>query len=194
MLIVNNWWETKRPEIKKAVWEKFHQHKGHNSPLQTTDIEKIVLSSRVTQAIKNKQLLENTIKVLLEIAQGQKVATTSVSRKSITSFKLRGNMELGCKVTLRKKRAWDFLFNLINLNLPLITNFQGVSIKKFDRSRSYNFGIEDLNIFPTVPYDLIFNNQGLQVTIVFESTHQVENIYFLRCLGFPFAEKEPSLN
>lgn len=95
--------------------------------------------------------------------------------------------------------------------MPLVTNFQGISAQKFDQhrryyfkkgadsalkkmekiqSRNYSLGIEDLNIFPTVPYDLTFKNQGLQVTFVFKSGNKEENIYFLSCLGFPFAEKE----
>jgi len=99
-------------------------------------------------------------------------------------------MPIGCKVTLRKKKAWNFLFELININLPLITNFQGISAKKFDRMGNYNVGIDDLNIFPTVPYDLTFKNQGLQITIVFKSSSSEENTYFLSLLGFPFKKKE----
>ena len=74
--------------------------------------------------------------------------------------------------------------------MPLITNFQGISAKKFDRMGNYNVGIDDLNIFPTVPYDLTFKNQGLQITIVFKSSSSEENTYFLSLLGFPFKKKE----
>jgi large subunit ribosomal protein L5 len=74
--------------------------------------------------------------------------------------------------------------------LPSLTNFQGISAKKFDRMGNYNVGIDDLNIFPTVPYDLTFKNQGIQITIVFKSNLAKENIYFLSLLGFPFKEKE----
>ncbi|CAJ0837659.1 2886_t:CDS:2 [Entrophospora sp. SA101] len=154
----------------------------------TTDIEKIVLNSGVGQAINNKQFLENTEKALIQIAQGQKPILT-YSHKSITAFKLREGMPIGCKVTLRKKRAWNFLFDLINFNLPLIANFQGFSQKKFDRDGNYNLGVDNLNIFSTVPYDLTFKNQGLQITIVFKSRSTEENIYFLNLLGFPFKEK-----
>jgi len=188
MLIVNNWWETKRKEIKKEVGKKFQ----HNSPMQTTDVEKIVLNSGVSQAVGNKQLLENTEKALIQISHGQKPITT-YARKSITGFKLREGMPIGCKVTLRKKRAWDFLFELINLNLPLIANFQGFSNQKFDQKGNYNLGIDDLNIFSTVPYDLTFKNQGIQITIVFKSPSVEENSYFLGLLGFPFKENRPKV-
>ena len=185
MLIVNDWWETKRKEIKKTVGEKFQ----HTSPMETTDIEKIVLNSGVSQATSNKQLLDNTEKALIQISHGQKPVIT-YARKSVTGFKLREGMPIGCKVTLRKKRAWDFLFELININLPLIANFQGFSNKKFDQKGNYNLGLDDLNIFPTVPYDLTFKNQGVQITIVFKSSSSEENSYFLGLLGFPFKEKE----
>ena len=108
------------------------------------------------------------------------------AKKSITTFKLRQGMPIGCKVTLRKKEAWDFLFNLINLNLPKISNLQGFSTKKFDRNGNYNLGINDLNIFPSVPYDLTFKNQGIQISIVFKSNSVEENTFLLRELGFPF--------
>jgi large subunit ribosomal protein L5 len=183
-IITNNWWETKRKEVKKMTEEKFQ----HTSPMQTTDVEKIILNSGVSQAVGNKQLLDNTEKALMQISHGQKPVLT-YARKSITGFKLREGMPIGCKVTLRKKRAWDFLFELINLNLPLTTNFRGLSNQKFDQKGNYNFGINDLNIFPTVPYDLTFKNQGVQITIVFKSGSTEENCYFLGSLGFPFKEK-----
>lgn len=186
MLITNNWWEIKRHEIKKEVGEKFN----HSSPMKTTDIEKIVLNSGVSQAVNNKQLLENTEKVLTQIAHGQKPVIT-YARKSIIGFKLREGMPIGCKVTLRKKRAWNFLFELINIDFPLIANFQGFSNKKFDqKGKGYNIGLNDLNIFPTVPYDLTFKNQGIQITIVFKSSSAEENSYFLNLLGFPFKENK----
>lgn len=183
MLIINNWWETKRKEVKKSVGEKF----SHTSPMQVTDIEKIVLNSGVGQAVGDKKFLDNTEKSLIEIAKGQKPILT-YARNSITSFKLREGMAIGCKVTLRKKRAWDFLFELISFNAPCIANFQGFSAKKFDKSGNYNLGINNLNIFPTVPYDLTFKNQGVQITIVFKSNSTEENTYFLSLLGFPFKE------
>ncbi|KLL02991.1 MAG: 50S ribosomal protein L5 [Mycoplasmataceae bacterium RV_VA103A] len=184
MLIVNDWWETKRKEVKKLVGEKFQ----HTTPMQTTDIEKIVLNSGVSQAVNDKKTLESTEKALMLIAYGQKPVIT-YARKSITGFKLREGMPIGCKVTLRKKRAWNFLFGLIKLEAPEITNFQGFSEEKFDRDGNYNLGINDLNIFFRVPYNLTFKNQGVQITIVFKSNSREENNYFLHLLGFPFKKK-----
>src|SRR5436190_22447148 len=96
-------------------------------------------------------------------------------------------MPIGCKLKLRKKKALDFLFELININLPRLSNFQGVSQQKFDRTGNYNFGIDNLNIFPAVNYDLTFKNQGCQITLVFTSTSSEENAQFLSYLGFPFS-------
>jgi large subunit ribosomal protein L5 len=99
--------------------------------MQTTDIEKIVLNSGVGQAVGDKKFLENTEKIIQQISQGQKPART-YAQKSIVSFKLREGMPIGCKSTLTKKRAWNFLFNLVNLNLPQVKNFQGLLTKSFD--------------------------------------------------------------
>jgi large subunit ribosomal protein L5 len=163
------------------VGEKFQQA----SPMQTTDIEKIVLNSGVDQAITNQQYLENTEKLIQKIGQGQKPVRTR-AKKSIVSFKLREGMEIGCKLTLRKKKAWQFLFNLINLSLPQIKNFRGLSKKSFDRQGNYNLGINDLNIFSETTYDLTFKNQGCQIIIVFTSSKAEENAYFLELLQLPF--------
>ncbi|KLL03380.1 MAG: 50S ribosomal protein L5 [Mycoplasmataceae bacterium CE_OT135] len=181
MLITNDWWEKKRKEVKKSVGGKFQ----HASPMQTTDIEKVVLNSGVNQAITGQQYLENTEKLIQQIGQGQKPARTR-AKKSVVSFKLREGMPIGCKLTLRRKRAWQFLFNLINLSLPQIKNFRGLSSKSFDRQGNYNLGVNDLNIFPETSYDLTFKNQGCQITIVFTSAKVEENKYFLELLQFPF--------
>nr|CAG8655002.1 3160_t:CDS:2 [Entrophospora candida] len=120
-------------EIKGLVEKKFQ----HTSLMQVTDIEKIVLNSGIGQAVSNKQFLDNTEKALIQIAGRQKPILT-YARNSITTFKLREGMLIGC-----------------------------ISAKKFDQMGNYNVGIDDLNIFPTVPYDLTFKNQGLQITIAF---------------------------
>jgi len=184
MLIINDWWEKKRKEVKKTVGEKFH----HTSPMQTTDIKKIVLNSGVSQAVGDKKFLENTEKLIQQIGQGQKPARTC-ARKSIVSFKLREGMIIGCKSTLRKKRAWNFLFSLVNLSLPQIKNFQGLPTQSFDKQGNYNLGINDLNIFSETNYDLTFKNQGCQITIVFTSLSSEENKHFLELLGFPFQKQ-----
>ncbi|CAG8825973.1 11033_t:CDS:2, partial [Racocetra persica] len=147
--------------VNKELGEKFQ----HTSPQQTTTLEKIILNSGVGQAVNNKQLLDNTVQALHQIT-GQKPVITH-AKKSITNFKLREGMPIGCK----------------------IANNQGLSQKKFDRRGNYSFGINKLSIFPAVNYDLTFKNQGLQIALVFSSSSFEENTQFLNCLGFPFTLK-----
>ena len=184
MLITNDLWEKEWIEAGKLVGEKFH----HTSPMQNPGVKKIVLNSGVGQAVGNPKFLENTEKIIQQIGQGQRPART-YARKSIVSFKSREGMPIGCKSTLRRKRARNFLFSLINLSLPQIKNFQGLSTKSFDRWGNYNLGINDLNIFPETNYDLTFKNQGCQITIVFTSPSTEKNKHFLELLGFPFRKK-----
>ena len=183
MLIINNWWE-KRNETRGKVQAKFNQ----SSLFQATTIDKIILNSGVGQAINDKKFLESTIKALQQIT-GQKPKITK-AKDSIITFKTREGMEIGCMVTLRGKKVYEFLFQLINIALPRVGNFRGLSTKSFDHHGNYNLGVRDLNIFPTVAYDLTFRNQGCQVTIVFKSRSVEENSYYLSSLGFPFQPKE----
>ena len=156
--------------------------------MQSPEIEKIVLNSGVGQGINNPKLLDDTVSILQKIALSQKANKTK-ARVSVPAFsKLRTGMLIGAKVTLRKQRAFSFLFNLINLALPRISNFQGFSSKKFDKFGNYSFGLDNLNIFPEVPYNLTFKNQGVSITIVFKNKKRriEENKFFLRLLDFPF--------
>lgn len=184
-VVQNNWWSVERKRVKKDIFDKLNQ----KSPFQTTDIEKIIINSGVGSASTNQNLLLNTADAITKIAQGQKVIFNK-AKKSIIEFKLRKGTLIGCKVTLRKEKAWNFLFELININLPAINNFQGFSKKKFDKSgKNYNIGLNDLNIFPAVPFDKTFKNQGIQITFVFKSNSLKENILFLQHFKFPFNEK-----
>lgn len=180
MLKVENWQIDKQKLIKDSSMEKF----SFTSPERVTKIEKIVISSAVSQATTNKQLLDNTATALNKIT-GQKPIINKAKR-SVTAFKLREGMPIGCRVTLRGKKAWNFLFKLILLYIPRIRDLRGISPSGFDKNGNYNMGVSDLTIFHEVPYDLIFKNQGLQINIVFSSKEKVENKYLLDLLNFPF--------
>lgn len=180
MLKVENWQIDKQKLIKNSSMEKF----SFTSPERVTKIEKIVISSAVSQATTNKQLLDNTATALNKIT-GQKPIINKAKR-SVTAFKLREGMPIGCRVTLRGKKAWNFLFKLILLYIPRIRDLRGISPSGFDKNGNYNMGVSDLTIFHEVPYDLIFKNQGLQINIVFSSKEKVENKYLLDLLNFPF--------
>lgn len=180
MLKVENWQIDKQKLIKDSSMEKF----SFTSPERVTKIEKIIISSAVSQATTNKQLLDNTVSALKQIT-GQKPIINK-AKKSVTAFKLREGMLVGCRVTLRGKKAWNFLFKLILLYIPRIRDLRGISPNGFDNNGNYNMGVSDLTIFHEVPYDLIFKNQGLQINIVFSSKEKVENKHLLDLLNFPF--------
>ena len=180
MLNTNEWREEKINLVKKSSMEKF----SFTSCEKVTKIEKIVISSAVSQATINKQLLDNTVAALKQIT-GQKPIIKK-AKKSVTAFKLREGMPIGCLVTLRGKKAWNFLFKLIFLYIPRIRDLRGLSSKSFDKNGNYNMGISDFTVFHEVPYELTFKNQGLQINIVFSSKDKLENKYFLQLLRFPF--------
>lgn len=169
------WWEEKDSLIRNWLKEE---------NIYPIKIEKIVLNSGVGKAINDKQLLDNVIKSIREISYQKPLITKA--RKSITSFKLREGMEIGCKVTIRGKKIKDFFFKLLNVYFPSIRDFRGFSQKSFDKFGNYNIGIKDLSIFPEVDYSLLSKNQGIQVTFVFSNRDTNKNKKFLTFLDFPF--------
>lgn len=180
MLNVNEWKEEKIELIKNSSMKEF----SFDSCQRVSKIEKIVISSAVSQATINKQLLDNTVAALKQITAQKPIIKKA--KKSITAFKLREGMPIGCLVTLRGERAWNFLFKLIFLYIPRIRDLRGISPNSFDKNGNYNMGISDFTVFHEVPYELIFKNQGLQINIVFTSKDKLENKYFLELLNFPF--------
>jgi large subunit ribosomal protein L5 len=180
MLNADTWQKDKLNLIRSSSMEKF----SLTSLERVSKIEKIVISSAVSQVTINKQFLENTATAIERIA-GQKPLINK-AKKSVMAFKIREGMPIGCRVTLRGKKVWNFLFKLIHLYIPRIRDLRGLSSDGFDRNGNYNVGISDFTIFHEVPYDLIFKNQGLQINIVFTSKEKVENKYFLELLKFPF--------
>lgn len=183
MLIFNKWQGEKKRQILLSSMKEF----SFSSSQRVTKLEKIVISSAVSQITINKQYLENTISCLEKIADQK--AIISKSKKS--AFKVREGTPMGCRVTLRGVRMWNFLFKLIHIYTPRIRDMRGISPNGFDLNGNYNFGISDLTIFHEVPYDLTFKNQGLQVNMVFSSKHSAENKYFLDLLNFPFKGMKP---
>lgn len=180
MLVFTKWQDDKSKQILSSSMEKF----SFSSPERVTKLKKIVVSSAVSQVTINKQYLDNTIKCLEKIADQKPV----ISKSKKSAFKVREGTPLGCRVTLRRGKMWNFLFKLIHLYIPRVRDLRGMSVNGFDWSGNYNFGISDLTIFHEVPYELTFKNQGLQVNFVFSSKDSLENKYFLNYLGFPFKD------
>jgi large subunit ribosomal protein L5 len=147
-------------------------------------LEKIVLNIGLGEAIQNVKILDTASEELALIA-GQKPVITR-AKKSIASFKLRENMPIGCMVTLRRDRMYDFLDKLMHIALPRVRDFRGVSPKSFDGRGNYTLGIREHIIFPEINYDKIDKIKGLNITIVTTAQTDEESRYLLRLLGMPF--------
>jgi large subunit ribosomal protein L5 len=168
--------ETVVPKLK----EKFN----YTNPMQIPKIEKIVLNMGLGEAIHNIKIIDSAVDELRQISGQQPVVTRA--KKSIAAFKLREGMPIGCMVTLRRDRMFDFLNKLINVALPRVRDFRGVSGKAFDGSGNYSLGIKEQLIFPEIDYDKIDKIKGLNVSIVTTATTNEEGKELLRLLGMPF--------
>lgn len=157
---------------------------AYKSVMQVPKIEKVVLNMGLGEAIQNPKLLESAVEELERIS-GQKAVITR-ARKSIATFKLREEMAIGACVTLRQNRAWEFLDRLINVALPRVRDFKGVSPKAFDGRGNYTLGIREQLIFPEIDLDKIAKVSGLNVTIVTTAKTDEEGRALLSGLGMPF--------
>jgi len=160
--------------------EKFQ----YKNVMQVPRIERVVVNIGVGEAIQNPKALDGAISDL-QLITGQRPVVTK-ARKSIAGFKLREGMSIGCKVTLRGKRMYEFLDRLINLALPRVRDFRGVSPDAFDGRGNYSLGIKEQTIFPEVEYDKIDKIRGLEVNIVTTAKTDEEARELLRAMGMPF--------
>lgn len=165
--------------IRPALQEKL----GIPNIMEVPRIQKIVLNIGVKEAVADSKILQNVVNVLEKIA-GQKCIRT-YAKKSIATFKLREGMPIGVKVTLRKRRMYEFLDTLINLALPNYRDFQGVPLK-FDGQGNYNLGIKEWIIFPEVDYDVASKMFGLNVTIQTNTKKDERALALLKEFGMPF--------
>ena len=159
---------------------------GYKSVMEVPRIEKITLNMGVGEAVADKKVMEHAVSDLEKIA-GQKPVVT-LARKSIAGFKIRDNYPVGCKVTLRKERMFEFLDRLISIALPRVRDFRGVSSKSFDGRGNYNMGIREQIIFPEIEYDKIDALRGLNITITTTAKTDEEAKALLSFFKFPFKE------
>lgn len=167
-------------ELRPRLQEHFH----YKNAMEIPRLEKIVLNIGLGEAIQNVKILDTASEELAAIA-GQKPVITR-AKKSIASFKLRENMPIGCMVTLRRDRMFDFLDKLVHIALPRVRDFRGVSPKSFDGRGNYTLGIREHIIFPEINYDKIDKIKGLNITIVTSARTDEESRHLLRLLGMPF--------
>ncbi len=169
-----------KEKIIPALMEEF----SYTTIMQVPKLERIVLSAGVGDAIANKKFLDAAVDELTLIA-GQKAVKTK-ARKSISNFKLREGMEIGAKVTLRGAKMYDFLYRLVNIALPRVKDFRGVSGNAFDGHGNYSVGVTEQIIFPEIDYDKIERISGLNIVIVTTATTDQEAKSLLEKFGMPF--------
>lgn len=175
---------------RKEIVGKLKKDFGYTSVMQVPHIEKITINMGVGEAAADKKILTNAIEDLEKIT-GQKVVST-LSRKSIAGFKIRENWPIGCKVTLRRAKMYEFLDRLITIALPRVRDFRGVSAKSFDGRGNYSLGIKEQIVFPEIEYDKIDAIRGMDITITTSAVTNKEAFALLRAFNFPFREKEVS--
>ncbi len=163
---------------------KLRKEFGIENLMAVPRIEKVVLNIGLGEAIQNIKFLDDAVEELTALA-GQKPTVTR-ARKSIANFKLREGQAIGCRVTLRGERMWDFLDRLISVALPRVRDFRGVPTKSFDGRGNYTLGVRDLLIFPEIDYNKVEKTKGLNITIVTTAGNDERALYLLRELGMPF--------
>ena len=167
-------------EIKDAMVKKF----GYKNVMEIPKLEKIVINMGVGEAKENKKLLDTAI-ADLETITGQKAVVTT-AKKSIANFKLREGMPIGCKVTLRGERMYEFADRLINLALPRVRDFRGINPNAFDGRGNYSLGIKEQLIFPEIEYDKVDKVRGMDVCFVTTAKTDEEARELLTLFGMPF--------
>ena len=169
-------------EITPALMQKF----SYKSVMQVPKIEKIVINMGVGEAVSNSKIMDFAVEDMQKIA-GQKPVITR-SKKSIAGFRLRENLPIGVKVTLRGERMYYFLDKLFNISLPRVRDFRGVSTKSFDGRGNYTLGLKEQLIFPEIEYDKIDKVRGMDIVIVTTAQSDEEARELLTQLGMPFAK------
>ena len=155
--------------------------------MRVPKITKVVLNMGVGEAVSDKKILENATNDL-QMISGQKVVITK-ARKSIAGFKIREGWPIGCKVTLRGERMYEFLERLVSIAIPRIRDFQGLSVKGFDGRGNFNMGITEQIIFPEIDIDKLNKITGMDITVVTSAKTDEECLELLKQIGFPFREK-----
>ena len=169
-----------RDKVVKDLTQQF----GYKSVMQVPRIEKIVLNMGVGEAIADKKIMDNAVADMTKIA-GQKPLVTN-ARKSVAQFKIREGYPVGCKVTLRGARMYEFLDRLVSVAMPRIRDFRGVSARSFDGRGNYNMGVKEQIIFPEIEYDKIDAIRGMNITISTSAKSDAEAKALLAAFKFPF--------
>ncbi len=172
----------------KTIKNDLLKHFNYKNVMMVPKIEKITINMGIGAAIQDKKKLDSAVSEL-SVITGQKAVKTK-SKKSIANFKLREDMEIGCKVTLRGDRMYEFLDRLINYSIPSIKDFRGLSPNSFDGNGNYTFGVKEHIIFPEIDYDKIEDIKGMNITITTTANTDEEAKVLLEKFNFPFRKKQ----
>src|SRR5210317_796467 len=167
-------------EVIPAMQAKFN----YKNSMQVPKITKVVLNQGIGAAVNDKKIVDAAVEEMNKIT-GQKAVPT-LSKKAISNFKLRENMPIGCKVTLRQEKMFDFLDRFISVSLPRVRDFQGLMVKGFDGRGNFTMGITEQIIFPEIDIDKVNRISGMDITIVTSAETDEESLELLRLMGFPF--------
>ena len=177
---MNRLQEKYKNSVRQSLVEKFN----YKSIMQSPGVVKIVVNMGVGDAITNSKALDDAVSEMTMVT-GQKPVITK-AKKSIANFKLREGMPIGCKVTLRGERMFDFLDKLVSVALPRVRDFQGVSNKAFDGRGNFTLGVKEQLIFPEIDYDKVNRVRGMDIVIVTTAKTDLEALELLTQLGMPF--------
>ncbi len=175
---------TLKEKYHTEIVPKLKEDFAYKNEFQVPKLEKIVLNMGLGEAVRNPKIIESAAQELALIA-GQKPVVTR-AKKPIANFKLRADLPIGCKVTLRREKMYEFFDRLVNIALPRVRDFRGVSGKAFDGRGNYSLGITEHIIFPEIEYDKTDSIKGLNVTVVTTAKTDEEGKTFLKYMGMPF--------
>ena len=177
-------WDRYRDDIVAEMMKQFQ----YDNIMQVPKIEKVVLNMGVGEAVQDAKFLEGAVEDMTAIT-GQKAVVTK-AKKSISNFKLRAGMPIGCRVTLRRENMYEFMDRLLNVAIPRIRDFRGVSDRGFDGKGNYTLGIREQIIFPEIDYDKVVKVRGLNITFVTTAQTDEETYALLKLFGMPFQKRK----
>ena len=167
---------------RETIVKKLMSEQGYSNVMDVPRIQKITINMGVGEAVADKKVIEHALSDMEKIA-GQKPVTT-LSRKSVASFKVRDGYPIGCKVTLRRDKMYEFLDRLVNLSIPRVRDFRGLNAKSFDGRGNYSLGIKEQIIFPEIEYEKVDKIRGMDITITTTAKTDAEGLAFCKPLVF----------
>ena len=172
---------------KETVVPQLQKEFGYENIMQVPKITKVTLNMGVGEAVTDKKVMDRAVGDMTAIA-GQK-PIVNLARRSVATFKIRDGWPVGCKVTLRRERMYEFLDRLVNISIPRIRDFRGLNRKSFDGRGNYSFGITEQIMFPEIDFDKIDTIRGMDITITTSAKNDAEGLALLQAFNFPFKDK-----